>query len=342
MSVTETDAPFLTLWDGRKIPRLGMGCWAIGGAWKDAAGSAVHYGRVDDDESVRALRRAYDLGVRFFDTASGYGSGHSEQILGEALGRNEDAVFTTKIGYVPNSATGETGPIEAGPDLPFQVRDAVQASARRLGRERIDLVLLHVNSLSIDVAKDVFDALETLRSEGALGAYGWSTDFPERVAAFAELPHFAAVEHAMNVYFPAPSMIALAEQRGLVSINRSPLAMGLLTGKFRAGEELPKDDLRHSTFEWMDYFKNGQAVPELVDRLEAIRDLLCSDGRSPAQGALAWLWARSPATIPIPGFRTVEQVEHNAAALRFGALSDQVMNEIEQLIPRDPETFRER
>ena len=112
--------------------------------------------------------------------------------------------------------------------------------------------------------------------------------------------------------------------------------MGLLTGKFTSNSTLPKNDVRGQLSpSWMVYFKDGKPNPDWLKRLDAIRQILTSNGRTLAQGALAWLWARSPQTLPIPGFRTVAQVEENAGAMQFGPLTAEQMQEIEGVLARE-------
>jgi aryl-alcohol dehydrogenase-like predicted oxidoreductase len=108
--------------------------------------------------------------------------------------------------------------------------------------------------------------------------------------------------------------------------------MGLLTGKFDERSRLSANDVRGIQPEWLRYFDHGQPKPEWLTRVAAIREILTSAGRTLTQGALAWIWARSPQTIPIPGFRTVKQVEENIAALRFGPLSEAAVREIAGLL----------
>jgi len=120
--------------------------------------------------------------------------------------------------------------------------------------------------------------------------------------------------------------LAVAERENLASINRGPLAKAVLTGKFQKGDRMPDDDVRHR------WDTNEGAIAQAIDIAQAIREVLTADGRTPAQGAIGWLWAKSGATIPIPGFKTIEQVEDNAGALEKGPLSDDQMAEIDRLL----------
>ncbi len=121
---------------GIEVSALGVGCWAIGGLfWED--GKPLGWGEVDDDESVRALHRALDLGVTFVDTANVYGAGHSERVLGRAFaGRRDQVVLATKFGFTFDEETRET----RGPDgTPAGLRTQLEASLRRLGTDYVDL-----------------------------------------------------------------------------------------------------------------------------------------------------------------------------------------------------------
>ena len=180
----------------------------------------------------------------------------------------------------------------------------------------------------------IIETLEQLVADGAIGAYGWSTDFPEALDQVAGPKDFIAVEHSMNIFFDAASLSKVAEKHGLTQLIRSPLAMGVLTGKFTAGQKIPRDDIRANTFDWMDYFKGGAVNQDHLDRLDVIREILTIDGRTVGQGALGWLLAKSPSLLPIPGAKNVKQVQQNAKALEFGPLPDQAMAESENLIER--------
>jgi aryl-alcohol dehydrogenase-like predicted oxidoreductase len=130
-------------------------------------------------------------------------------------------------------------------------------------------------------------------------------------------------------------MLALCERDDVASINRGPLAMGLLSGKFDASSRLPSDDVRGSGAPWLTAFEaDGRPKQAFLDGLAAIRELLTSDGRSLVQGALGWIWARSGRTVPIPGFKSVAQAEENAGALAHGPLPAERLAEIDDLLGR--------
>ncbi|WEO97769.1 aldo/keto reductase [Streptomyces sp. FXJ1.172] len=317
---------------GIDVSALGFGCWAIGGEWQAADGQPLGWGKVDDEESVRAIHRALDLGVTFFDTADCYGTGHSEEILGRALGgRRDDVVLATKWGNVVDR---DTRTLTGSDDTPEYARRALTASLRRLGTDHIDLYQFHLSDADPGRAAELRDVCEEFVQEGLIRAYGWSTDDPGRAAVFAEGAHCTAVQHALNVLDDAPRLIALCEQSELASVNRSPLAMGLLAG--RRKETLQAGDIRSRPPAWLQgYDADGSGADTAwLDRIDALRSILTSDGRTLAQGALAWLWARSPRTVPIPGFRTVAQAEENAGAMQKGPLTAGQLTEVERLLGR--------
>ncbi len=313
---------------GIEVSALGMGCWAIGGPWAEGA-RPLGWGRVDDDESVRAVRRALDLGVTLFDTADTYGAGHGERVLGRALaGRRDEAVIATKFGYTfderTRQATGENA-------SPHYLRRAVTGSLRRLGTDRIDLYQLHLGDLPLPRAEALIGTLDDLVDAGLIRAYGWSTDRADRAAAFAQVARgAAAVQHALSVLRDAPAMLDVCDKHDLAGLARGPLGMGLLTGKYTPESTLPRDDVRGLGPTWLEWFRSGRPAPEWLRRVAAVRDALTADGRTLAQGAIGWIWARSDRAVPIPGARTVAQVEENAAALARGPLAPDQFAEVER------------
>ncbi|WP_461008004.1 aldo/keto reductase [Streptomyces capparidis] len=315
---------------GIEVSALGFGCWAIGGEWQDAQGNPLGWGKVDDEESVRAIRRAMELGVTFFDTADVYGTGHSERVLGRAVaGRRDEVVIATKWGNTYDEASGTLTGADTSPEY---VRTALTASLGRLGTDHVDLYQLHINDAAPEAAEQLREVCEDLVREGLIRAYAWSTDDPDRARLFAKGPHCAAVQFQCNVMEDAPELLALCDELDLAGINRGPLAMGLLTGKYQNSVRPGQGDIRATPPEWMPYFTEEGADRDWVARIESVREVLTSGGRTLAQGALAWLWARSPHTVPIPGFRTVAQAEENAGAMAHGPLRPEQVAEIAAIL----------
>ncbi|MFI5832760.1 aldo/keto reductase [Micromonospora sp. NPDC051300] len=316
---------------GIEVSAIGMGCWAIGGPLWDGA-QPLGWGEVDDDESVRTVHRALELGATLFDTSSNYGAGHSERVLGRALaGRRDRAVIATKFGYPTDEATRQA----AGEDAsPAYARRSLEDSLRRLGTDHVDLYQLHLNGLPVPRALDLVETLEDLVGAGKIRAYGWSTDDPASARAFAEAgPHCAAIQHDQSVLRDNAAMLAVCDEFDLASLNRGPLAMGLLTAKYQgAPAARGGDDVRGSAPEWLDWFHDGVPRAEWADRVARVRAALTADGRTLAQGALGWLLARSPRTLPIPGCRTVGQAEENVGTLAYGPLPEAAFAEVERLL----------
>lgn len=311
--------------------RIGMGCWAIGGdmTWD---GTSVGYAGADDDDARAALRAAYDAGVRIFDTAQAYGAGHSERLIGEVLGGAEDAVVVSKIGI---GIEEETRRLTGERTDAAYVAEAIEASRARLRRDRVEVMLLHLNELAPEDAAPVFDAMEEARGAGRIGSYGWSTDFPASIEAVRDRGGFEAVEFACNVLEDAPSAIAASD--GLMQLVRSPLAMGLLTGKYQSGRTVADGDVRASGSDWNDWFEGTAPNVKHTSRIEALREILTAGGRTLGQGALCWLLARGEGLVPVPGARDAAQAEENAAAMALGPLTVEAVDEIERILDRPPE-----
>lgn len=318
---------------GQEILPMGMGCWAIGGQFY--AGSQPHgFPDIDDAESKRAIRATVDAGLRVFDTAAVYGAGHSERILGQALKATPDAIIVSKLGTAIDEDTRQVLHDETQAD---QVMPAIERSLRRLDRDHVDVMLLHLNALPVETARPIFEQMEAARQQGKVRAYGWSTDFPESAKAMCDLEGFIVIEHAMSVFVDVPSIQKTVADNGLVALLRSPLAMGLLTGKYDSTTVMPDTDVRSVNNAKRDYFQDAKPAAAHLQNLAAIRELLQTDGRTLAQGALCWLLAKSDSNVPVPGARTERQAVENAAAVNFGSLPDHVMAEIETLIVRPPE-----
>lgn len=337
--MTTATAPRPVGSSGIEVNPLGLGCWAIGGPWT-FLGAPGGWGTVDDRESERALRRAVDLGVTFFDTAANYGAGHSERVLGRAVrDRRAEVVIATKFGYAVDDAAAAVttyGPSSSDAEVASHVRGDLVASLERLGTDYVDVFQLHVGDLSVERALEVRDELEALVTEGLIRTYGWSTDRADAARAFSGGAGCGVLQHGLSVLDDVdPELLTVCEELGLASLNRSPLGMGLLTGKFTAESRFGDEDQRRRAA-WHPGFRDGRPTMEWLDKLAAVRETLTSGGRTLAQGALCWIWARSPVTIPIPGFKTTAQMEENAGALAFGPLTAAEMDQIDTILGRSP------
>lgn len=320
----------------RRTSALGIGTWAIGGPFT-SNGRPAGWGAVDDNESIRMIHAAVAAGVRLFDTADVYGTGHSERVLGRALTRlpagvRDEVLVATKFANVFDEATRTAG----GQDVsPAAIRRACENSLRRLGVDSIDLYQLHGGVATAAEAAPVIEVLEQLTEDGLIRSFGTSVDVPEVVEAFAKSQYGQAVQTQANVFGYDPAVLEVAGRNNLAILVRSPLAMGLLTGKYDLTNRPPADDVRRDT-PWWTYF-DDDAMAAWLERLDTIRDLLTTDGRTLAQGCIAYLWALDPAIIPLPGARTVAQAEDNAAALTTGPLSETTAMEITTLMADSPE-----
>jgi aryl-alcohol dehydrogenase-like predicted oxidoreductase len=204
---------------------------------------------------------------------------------------------------------------------PQAMRRALEGSLQRLQTEYLDLYQLHVGHCSEAEAVALREALEDQVKAGKICSYGWSTDRLENAKIFAEGAHCSAIQQAYNIFEGNAELLAFCQANNLASINRGPLSMGLLTGKYDVASKLAGNDVRGAGHDWMSLFPNGTPNQKMLEQVASIREILTSNGRTVAQGALAWLWARSPNTIPIPGFKTMQQAEENARALEFGPLT---------------------
>lgn len=315
---------------GLEVSALGLGGWAIGGAM--AAGEqSLGYAGTNDDESRVAIRRAVEMGVTLFDTADAYGAGHSERLLGEVLGDQPQVCIATKFGNTIEETTRQLTGVDVTPGY---VRSAVAASLGRLRRDRIDLYQLHHGDVTTDQAEDLVAVLEDLVAEGTVGWWGVSTDNPGIARLFAGGPHCTAMQLELNVLDDNPAMLEFCEQHDLAALCRSPLAMGLLGGRYSATSRLPGDDVRGRQPDWLRWFSDGRPDPTYLIALDAVREVLTQDGRSLAQGALGWIWTRDSRTIPLPGFRNPHQVQDNAGALTHGPLPPEQYDAVQTALGR--------
>jgi len=200
---------------GIEVSALGLGCWAIGGPWT-FVNHPAGWRKVDDNESIRAIRVALDLGINFFDTAPNYGCGHSEHILSRALAdQRHQVVIATKFGYNVDENKRLVLPHE---DILAHLGQECEASLRRLNTDYIDLYQFHVGDYNPAQAGEVRDALENLVRQGKIRWYGWSTDNIEGARVFAQGEHCAVIQFDLNVAQDAPDLLVACKEFNLASV----------------------------------------------------------------------------------------------------------------------------
>ncbi len=315
---------------GLQVSAVGLGTWAIGGEWL-FDGNQAGWGKVDDAESIRAIHAALDAGINLIDTAANYGTGHSEQIVGRAVrDRRAKVVIATKFGFNVDEAAKRVmyqTPDDILNNLPFEC----ERSLRNLGLDVIDLYQFHMWDFPAERVTELLEKLEKLVEQDKIRTYGWSTDNVELSRLFAQGKHAVAIQHLANVLQPAAEMFAFTAQASLTSLIRSPLLMGFLSDKYNQSTQFVATDVRQRRFP-------RERVAQIVENRVKIREILTSNGRTVAQGALAWLWAQGEQVVPIPGIRTEAQARENAAAMQFGPLAAEQLAQIEQLLARKETT----
>jgi aryl-alcohol dehydrogenase-like predicted oxidoreductase len=297
---------------GMLVSQIGFGCWAIGGP-VDLFGIPVGWEGVDDRESELAIQRALELGVNFFDTADVYGSGHSEELLGRLLPRT-GCVIATKAG---NARTGDK-PVKDFSEL--HIRQQLESSLRRLRRDTVEIFQLHNPPPEVWQTDEVFSLLQKLKQEGKIRAAGVSITTMEEGIHLIQNQKVDLLQVLFNILNQAPAdrLLPLAEEHNVGMIARVPLASGLLTGKYSAGHNFGRQDNRQN-------YLTPRRLKEVTERVEHLKQLIADSGYTIQQIALAFLF-RFP-LVPIPGAKTVAQLEQNVAATQV-VLPDKLFNQI--------------
>ena len=284
---------------GIRVSQIGFGCWAIGGP-VDLFGIPVGWEGVDDRESEAAIRRALEVGINFFDTADVYGSGHSEELLGQVL-QGVDCVIATKAG----NARREEKPIKDFSET--HIRKRLESSLRRLKRETIDIFQLHNPPPEVWQGEEVFSLLKKLKQEGKVRASGVSITSMEEGIHLIQNRKVELLQVLFNILNQAPAdqLLQLAEENNIGFISRVPLASGLLTGKFARDHKFAKEDNRQN-------YLTPRRLAEALKKVDRLKQMIAGTGLTVQQVAMSFL-LRFP-VVPIPGAKTVAQLEQNVAA----------------------------
>src|SRR6266542_997231 len=304
--------------NGPRVSALGLGCMSIGIA--ETYTSSVR----DDDAAVALIHRALDLGITLLDTADSYGV--SELQVGKALkGRRDSAVVATKFGFLP-ARPGKDRGVDGSA---AHVREACEASLKRLGIDTIDLYYLHRVDPTVPIEETVGAMAELVR-QGKVRHLGLSEAKPPTIRRAHAVHPLAAVQTEYSLFSrdPEEALLPALRQTGIALVAYRPLGRGFLAGRFQALADLAPDDWRRTNprFQGENFAKN-QALAAQVKQLAAQK------GCTPAQLALAWLLSRGDDVIPIPGTSSLARLEENAAAAAV-RLSRDELDRLDQLSPR--------
>ena len=282
--------------EGLRVPRLGFGAFALSGV----------YGKVADDDAIDAIRRAIDLGASFLDTADVYGPFVNERIVGRALeARREEVVLATKFGNVvePDGSRRVDG-------SPAHVRAACEASLRRLGTDRIDLLYLHRVDKAVPI-EETIGAMGELVASGAVRFIGLSEAAPATIRRAHATHPLTALQSEWSLWERGieAAVLPTCRELGIGVVPFSPLGRGFLAGAVKGEADLDLDDARRGLPRFQ-----GERLARNLELLAALEGIAAGRGASTAQVALAWLLAQGEDVVPIPGTRSWSHLKENVAA----------------------------
>ncbi len=298
-----------------EVTEIGFGCMNVARAYGPAK---------DKKTAVEIIRKAYDMGIRFFDTAEVYGPFYSEEMVGEALKDiRKEVVIATKFGFEVDAVTKERIGYNSRPEY---IKINVERMLKRLQTDYIDLLYQHRVDPNVPI-EDVAGAMADLVKDGKIKHYGLSAAGAATIRrAHKEFPVTAVQnEYSFWTRDPEHEVLPVCEELGIGLVAWSPLGMGYLSGKIKPGHQFNNDDMRFTA-----------SFPRFTDEallknqpiVEILQEMANKKNASPIQINLAWLLARKPFIVPIPGTTNFEHMEENLGAVNV-ELSSADMQELE-------------
>lgn len=297
------------------VSALGLGCM----------GMSAFYGALDEDESTATLHAALDAGVTFLDTADMYGPFTNEELVGRAIAsRRDEVVLATKFG---NEALPDGGYRVNG--RPEYVRSACDASLRRLGVDVIDLYYQHRVDTSVPV-EDTWGAMAELVQAGKVRRLGISEASPDSIRRAHATHPITALQTEWSLWtrdVEEDGVLATVRELGIGFVPYSPLGRGFLSGAIRSTDDLAEDDFRRANPRFQ-----GENMTRNLELVDEVRALAEAKGATAGQVALAWLLAKGPDVVPIPGTKRRSYLEENVAAVRV-ELTREELDRLEAVLP---------
>ncbi|SMB89058.1 aldo/keto reductase [Deinococcus hopiensis] len=297
------------------VSALGLGCM----------GMSEFYGEADEAESIRVIHRALDRGVNFLDTADMYRVGRNEELVGRAIrDRRDDVVLATKFGNV-RGPNGERLGINGRPEY---VRQACEASLRRLGVDHIDLYYQHRVDPDTPI-EDTVGAMGELVQEGKVRFLGLSEASAATVRRANAVHPIAALQTEYSLWSrdPEAEILPTCRELGVGFVPYSPLGRGFLSGQFRSPDDFAPDDFRRVSPRFQ-----GENFTRNLELVRAVEDMAVGKGCTPSQLALAWLLAQGQDIVPIPGTKRVKYLEDNLGAVEVHLSADDLA-QLEAVFP---------
>ena len=289
---------------------MGLGCM----------GMSAFYGSTDEDEAIRTIRRALELGITFVDTAQLYGPLTNELLVGRAVkGHRDEYVIATKFNRRMDEAVpGEMSTVGKQDGSADHVRSSIEGSLARLGTDHVDLYYQHRMDPAVPIEETV-GAMADLVKEGKIRHIGLSEAAPETIRRANAVHPITAVQSEYSLWTrdPEAEVLPTCRELGIGFVPYSPLGRGFLAGRFASPEELDENDFRRSGPRFTG--ENLDANLRLADK---VKEIAAEKGITPAQLAIAWVLARGDDLVPIPGTKRRTYLEQNAASLEVELTAD--------------------